>query len=119
MYQGRCYGDNDGQLCVSVILVNDVRNFFLFADDSNETRVYEYLASSDDPMKLVIPAFHNRTEWNGETFLEIEDLLTGFDHNPAVMDLKIGCRTFLESEVTNSSARNDLYKKVRCTLTQF
>ncbi|CAG7837925.1 unnamed protein product [Allacma fusca] len=82
------------------------------ADGSYETKVYEYLSNSDDPMASIIPTFHSRTEWNGETFLEIEDLLTGFDHNPHVMDLKIGLRTFLESEVTNSSERSDLYQKM-------
>jgi len=63
-------------------------------------------------MKRAIPSYHSRTEWNGETFLEIEDLLTGFECDAAVMDLKIGSRTFLESEVTNSSERPDLYNKM-------
>ena len=44
-------------------------------------------------------------------FIEMEDLLYGFE-DPCVMDIKIGTRTFLESEVKNSTPRADLYKKV-------
>jgi len=43
----------------------------------------------------------------------MEDLLHGFT-DPNVMDIKMGTRTFLESEVTNTSARSDLYQKVQC-----
>lgn len=48
---------------------------------------------------------------NGDTYLELQNLLHGFD-NPAVMDIKMGRRTFLESEVTNETLRSDLYKKM-------
>lgn len=41
----------------------------------------------------------------------MEDLLHGFT-DPNVMDIKMGTRTFLESEVTNTAARHDLYQKV-------
>lgn len=41
----------------------------------------------------------------------MEDLLHGFT-DPNVMDIKMGTRTFLESEVTNNTARCDLYQKV-------
>jgi len=44
-------------------------------------------------------------------FIEMEDLLHGFT-DPNVMDIKMGTRTFLESEVTNNAARCDLYQKV-------
>lgn len=44
-------------------------------------------------------------------FIEMEDLLHGFT-DPNVMDIKMGTRTFLESEVTNTTARSDLYQKV-------
>ena len=42
----------------------------------------------------------------------MEDLLHGFT-DPNVMDIKMGTRTFLESEVTNTTARSDLYQKVQ------
>jgi len=46
-------------------------------------------------------------------FLELEDLLTNFSHpNPSIMDIKLGSRTFLESEVKNSKPRPDLYEKL-------
>lgn len=42
----------------------------------------------------------------------MQDLLHGFT-DPNVIDIKMGTRTFLESEVTNTAARPDLYQKVR------
>lgn len=47
-------------------------------------------------------------------FIEIQDLLSQFPNTSerAVMDIKIGTRTFLESEVANSTKRKDLYKKM-------
>lgn len=51
------------------------------------------------------------TESHGESYLELQDLLNGFK-DPAVMDIKMGRRTFLESEVSNTKMRNDLYKKM-------
>lgn len=44
-------------------------------------------------------------------FIEMQDLLYDFT-NPCVMDIKMGTRTFLESEVSNTKARKDLYEKV-------
>lgn len=41
----------------------------------------------------------------------MQDLLHKFK-NPAVMDIKMGTRTFLESEVTNAKSRPDLYQKM-------
>lgn len=50
-------------------------------------------------------------EVNGDTFLELQDLLHGFK-DPTVMDIKMGRRTFLESEVSNTTLRTDLYNKM-------
>lgn len=44
-------------------------------------------------------------------FIELQDLLKGFK-DPCVMDIKMGCRTFLESEVSNKTLRPDLYQKM-------
>lgn len=44
-------------------------------------------------------------------FIEMQDLLHGFT-DPNVIDIKMGTRTFLESEVTNTTGRSDLYQKV-------
>lgn len=59
----------------------------------------------------MVPEFIGVSEINGETYLELQDLLNGYK-DPAVMDIKLGCRTFLESEVKNSTLRPDLYEKM-------
>lgn len=48
---------------------------------------------------------------DGKAYLELEDLLHGFK-DPTVMDIKMGRRTFLESEVINTALRSDLYDKM-------
>lgn len=58
-----------------------------------------------------VPKFYRVVENNGDTFIELEDLLENFD-NPSIMDVKMGTRTFLESEVTNPVLRKDLYEKM-------
>lgn len=59
----------------------------------------------------MIPRHLRTVEHDGQTFIELQDLLDGFE-DPQVMDIKLGVRTFLESEVQNTTARQDLYKKV-------
>lgn len=58
-----------------------------------------------------MPKFLGVQEINGESFLELQDLLHGFK-DPTVMDIKMGRRTFLESEVSNTTLRHDLYNKM-------
>lgn len=48
---------------------------------------------------------------NDESYIELEDLLHGFK-DPNVMDIKMGRRTFSESEVSTKMLRPDLYKKM-------
>lgn len=67
--------------------------------------------SRDAYASKIVPKFMGVQEVNGETFLELQDLLHGFK-DPTVMDIKMGCRTFLESEVTNTTLRADLYNKM-------
>lgn len=63
----------------------------------------------------LIPQFYGCHANAGATddshYLELQNLLHGF-RDPAVMDIKMGCRTFLESEVTNDTLRPDLYRKM-------
>lgn len=56
--------------------------------------------------------FISKTKCSG--FIEIEDLLQQFADptKVSIMDIKVGCRTFLESEVTNTKKRADLYQKM-------
>lgn len=67
--------------------------------------------STDFYASKIVPAFIGVNESNDGTFLELQDLLHGFK-DPAVMDIKMGRRTFLETEVTNQTLRNDLYRKM-------
>lgn len=78
--------------------------------DDSEAIAYRGI-SKDSHASKIVPRFLGVTESNGETYLELQDLLHGFK-DPAIMDVKMGRRTFLESEVTNTKLRNDLYKKM-------
>lgn len=79
------------------------------ARDRVEIVAYEKLMT--DVLSPMVPRFYKDVEYNGEYFIEMQDLLHNFK-NPAVMDIKMGTRTFLESEVQNSKARPDLYDKM-------
>ncbi|KAL6954048.1 inositol-trisphosphate 3-kinase, partial [Sarracenia purpurea var. burkii] len=75
-----------------------------------ERNVYEAL-SQEPALKDIVPRYLREVEYAGETFIELQDLLHGF-RDPHVMDIKMGTRTFLESEVQNTFAREDLYLKM-------
>ncbi|XP_066590999.1 inositol-trisphosphate 3-kinase homolog isoform X2 [Prorops nasuta] len=78
--------------------------------ENTERSVYEEL-SKDEAMRDCIPRYYREVEYNGDTFIELQDLLFGFN-DPHVMDIKMGTRTFLESEVSKTKARSDLYQKM-------
>ncbi|XP_050436892.1 inositol-trisphosphate 3-kinase homolog isoform X2 [Adelges cooleyi] len=75
-----------------------------------ECDVYEAL-SNEPSLQDIVPRYYREVEYNGQTFIELQDLLYGF-RDPHVMDIKMGTRTFLESEVQNTAARKDLYLKM-------
>jgi len=77
--------------------------------DNNEELVYEALLG--DSACDIVPKYYRQVSYQGESFIEMQDLLHGFT-DPNVMDIKMGTRTFLESEVTNLTARSDLYDKM-------
>ncbi|XP_033728289.1 inositol-trisphosphate 3-kinase homolog isoform X2 [Pecten maximus] len=77
--------------------------------DNTETKAYEALM--DDMAHDIVPIYYREVEYNSEFFIEMEDLLQHFT-NPNIMDIKIGKRTFLESEVKNPVQRKDLYEKM-------
>ena len=77
--------------------------------DDTEVRAYEALMH--DPMSEMVPKFFRDVKYKGDNFIEIEDLLYEFK-DAAIMDIKMGTRTFLESEVENTKARHDLYDKM-------
>lgn len=77
--------------------------------DDTETSVY--CALETEPALGVAPHFYKEVIHNGVKYIELQDLLHGF-RDPHVMDIKMGTRTFLESEVSNPTTRFDLYQKV-------
>ncbi|XP_066998196.2 inositol-trisphosphate 3-kinase homolog isoform X2 [Anabrus simplex] len=78
--------------------------------ENAEREVYEELGS-DPNMQDVVPRYFREVDYRGEKFIELQDLLHGFN-DPHVMDVKMGTRTFLESEVEKTTARCDLYQKM-------
>ncbi|CAJ0914419.1 unnamed protein product, partial [Mesorhabditis belari] len=80
---------------------------------SNRAEGTAYEAISKDPKLVCIgftPRFYKQIEKNEESFIEIEDLLAQFadPSHTGIMDIKVGTRTFLESEVSNAKLRADL-----------
>ncbi|XP_050419390.1 inositol-trisphosphate 3-kinase homolog [Patella vulgata] len=78
--------------------------------ENYEMKAYQALMESP-ATRDIIPEFFCEVEHNGEYFIEIEDLLYHFK-DPNIMDIKMGKRTFLESEVRNPALRKDLYEKM-------
>lgn len=63
-------------------------------------------------MRDVVPAYYGDIRCKDEAFIEMEDLLHKFGTHRSIMDVKMGTRTFLESEAANGKPREDLYKKM-------
>ncbi|WKX88607.1 hypothetical protein Q1695_008333 [Nippostrongylus brasiliensis] len=79
----------------------------------SEARAYENI-SKDPMLDGFTPRYFKQLQKNDECFIEIEDLLHQFADptKTSIMDIKIGTRTFLESEVSNTKRRKDLYEKM-------
>ncbi|XP_064484861.1 inositol-trisphosphate 3-kinase A-like isoform X2 [Ornithodoros turicata] len=70
----------------------------------------------DDHLREYVPAFKGSVEMeDGAVYLELEDLLAGFQ-GPCVMDVKVGLRTYLEEELAKArekpKLRKDMYEKM-------
>ncbi|XP_028933746.1 inositol-trisphosphate 3-kinase A [Ornithorhynchus anatinus] len=69
----------------------------------------------EDALRGCVPTFHGVVEHDGETYLQLQDLLAGFD-TPCVLDCKMGVRTYLEEELSKArerpKLRKDMYKKM-------
>ncbi|KAH7645214.1 hypothetical protein HUG17_0752 [Dermatophagoides farinae] len=80
----------------------------------NEIDCFEKLMS-DTQLSVLVPEFKNIRIVNGDTYLELEDLLATFV-NPSVMDIKMGIRTYLEEELVKANEkprlRKDMYEKM-------
>ncbi|VDO43229.1 unnamed protein product, partial [Brugia timori] len=76
----------------------------------NESNAYRALMN-DSALQAFVPRYYREVEYGNDSFIEIEDLTALFD-DPAIMDIKMGTRTFLESELNSKIVRNDLYEKM-------
>ncbi|KIH62011.1 inositol-pentakisphosphate 2-kinase [Ancylostoma duodenale] len=83
------------------------------AGNCSEARAYEAI-SRDPYLTGFTPRYFKQLQKNDECFIEIEDLLQQFADptKTSIMDIKMGTRTFLESEVSNTKRRKDLYEKM-------
>ncbi|KAF7201750.1 inositol-trisphosphate 3-kinase A [Nothobranchius furzeri] len=79
----------------------------------NEKQCFEKL--SGDVLVPFVPAYHGVVEKDGESFLQLDDLLANFE-NANVMDCKMGFRTYLEEDIVQAKERprprEDLYNKM-------
>jgi len=81
--------------------------------DNTELSVYTHLAEhATDPIREFVPEFHGVHQDGEQKFIRIANLLHDFQH-PRVMDVKIGCRTQLESERHCSKSRPDLFERMQ------
>ncbi|XP_016945719.3 inositol-trisphosphate 3-kinase homolog isoform X1 [Drosophila suzukii] len=78
--------------------------------EDNEVHAYRLICQEPQTAQIV-PAYFGIQEMQGQHYIELQDLLSGF-RDPCVMDIKMGSRTFLESEVSNATLRPDLYQKM-------
>uniref|UniRef100_A0A0K8RBR5 Kinase n=1 Tax=Ixodes ricinus TaxID=34613 RepID=A0A0K8RBR5_IXORI len=77
--------------------------------DNRELQAYKSLMK--DELADMVPKFYRDIDYHGQRFIEMQDLLQSFV-NPSIMDIKMGTRTSLESEVQNAKSRTDLYEKM-------
>uniref|UniRef100_A0A7S0EDQ0 Kinase n=1 Tax=Hanusia phi TaxID=3032 RepID=A0A7S0EDQ0_9CRYP len=75
---------------------------------SDELQAYETLP---DELKPFCPKYFGSHKTEDEAFLMLQNLVYGMK-NPHVMDIKMGTRTFLETEVLNEKRRMDLLAKM-------
>uniref|UniRef100_A0A1I8GCU6 Kinase n=1 Tax=Macrostomum lignano TaxID=282301 RepID=A0A1I8GCU6_9PLAT len=75
------------------------------ASESHELSAYRQLMLQDSGMQQFVPKFHREVQLSGEYLMQ-------HFSNPSIMDVKMGCRTFLESDTANPELRPDLYKKM-------
>ncbi|XP_076877885.1 inositol-trisphosphate 3-kinase B isoform X2 [Brachyhypopomus gauderio] len=72
-------------------------------------------ALMSDPLHLFVPRYYGHVSRDGEHYIRLEDLLSGL-RKPAIMDLKMGIRTYQEEEITiartKAVLRSDMYQKM-------
>lgn len=69
------------------------------------------MLQTDKLLAPFVPKFSGVVESEGKRYLKMQNLMAAFE-NPNVMDIKMGVRTFVESEVNATALRMDLLKKL-------
>ncbi|XP_053330117.1 inositol-trisphosphate 3-kinase C [Spea bombifrons] len=79
----------------------------------SEQQCLEWL--NRDSLRPFVPGYYGVVEKDGETYNQMEDLLSDFD-SPSIMDCKMGVRTYLEEELVKArekpKLRRDMYEKM-------
>ncbi|XP_017280234.1 inositol-trisphosphate 3-kinase Cb [Kryptolebias marmoratus] len=69
----------------------------------------------NDSLKPFVPGYYGVVQKDDQEYNVMDDLLTGFD-SPAIMDCKMGSRTYLEEELKKARERprlrKDMYEKM-------
>ncbi|KAL4237721.1 hypothetical protein ACF0H5_002435 [Mactra antiquata] len=81
--------------------------------DKKEHRSFNKLMN--DVLRPYVPEYRGESEKDGDCYIQLQDLLCDFEA-PCVMDIKMGCRTYLEEELSKArekpTLRGDMYKKM-------
>lgn len=81
--------------------------------DKKEHRSFNILMK--DVLGPYVPEYRGEVEKDGECYVQQQDLLCEFEA-PCVMDIKMGCRTYLEEELSKArekpTLRKDMYQKM-------
>lgn len=92
-------------------------NTILKRVSGNEEKCFNELMKNQDPLSPFVPRMFGVTKHpqDCEYYLEMEDLLANFE-NASVMDVKMGCRTYRETELDDAlretKLRYDMYDKM-------
>jgi len=88
---------------------DDHPGMILKKSSDQEHQALEKLMSTT--LKKFVPAYHGRETIDEEQFLVMQNCLFELER-PHVMDIKMGQRTFQETEVSNEKRRKDLLEKM-------
>lgn len=89
--------------------------FILKLVDDGELEIYQFLfPEPDEGIDSIcphVPSFSGVVNHDGNKYMRLRNVLAGYV-SPKVMDIKIGIRTFVETECENPKPRPDLYRRL-------